>query len=137
MKVFCFCFVCFAAGWSWLWHRWAGLGETTRIFLVAGSNCLLVDDRPEQSSWGNQMGHVVWRWKVLSGECFLSGSFLDWFFSQFDFRKFSISFHFYVCWTVILNIFIFKHILLKSIYCVLTHEPPTKKSCFLCFDRSV
>lgn len=57
-----------AAGWSRVWHRWAGLGEAARFLVVAWTHRILVDDGTQQSRRGNQMGHVVWRWKVLSGK---------------------------------------------------------------------
>lgn len=57
-----------AAGWSWFWHWRVGLGEAARILVVARPHRILVDDGTEQSCRGNQMGHVVWRWKILSGE---------------------------------------------------------------------
>lgn len=77
-----------AAGRPWFWHRRAGLGKAARIFLVARPHRILVDDGPEQSCRGNQMGHVVWRRKILRGEClgptvtFLSGYFSFGFFKQ-------------------------------------------------------
>lgn len=36
--------------------------------MVARPHRVLVDDRTEPGRRGNQMGHVVWRRKVLSGE---------------------------------------------------------------------
>lgn len=58
-----------AAGRPWFWHWRAGLGEVARLLLVARPHRVLVDDGTEQSCRGNQMGHVVWRRKILSGEC--------------------------------------------------------------------
>lgn len=75
-----------AAGRSWFWHRRAGLGEAARILVVARPHRILVDDGPEQSRRGNQMGHVVRRRKILRGECLrppfilLSGDFFLLFF---------------------------------------------------------
>lgn len=62
------------------------MGEAARILVVARPHRILVDDGKEQSCRGNQMGHVVWRRKILSGEflnptlILLSGDFF--FFSQ-------------------------------------------------------
>lgn len=58
-----------AAGRSRFWHRRAGLGEAARVLVVARTHRVLVDDGTEQSRRGNQMGHVVRRREVLSGEC--------------------------------------------------------------------
>lgn len=77
-----------AAGRPWFWHWRAGLGEAARLLLVARPHRVLVDDGTEQSCRGNQMGHVVWRRKILSGECsgptviLLSGDIFFPFFFQ-------------------------------------------------------
>lgn len=44
------------------------MGEAARVLLVARPHRVLVDDGTEPGRRGNQMGHVVWRRKVLSGE---------------------------------------------------------------------
>lgn len=63
--------VTLAAGQSWFWHRRAGVGKAARLLVVAGPHRVLVDDGTQQSCRRNQMGDVVRRWKVLSGEFFI------------------------------------------------------------------
>ena len=67
--------------------------------MVARPHRILVDDGTEQSRRGNQMGHVVWRWKILSGECFLrptlillSGDFIYLFFFSPEIKQNSLPF---------------------------------------------
>lgn len=69
---FFFFFFIVAAGRSRFWHRRVGLGQAARVLLVARPHRILVDDGTEQGCRGNQMGHVVWRRKILSGERFKS-----------------------------------------------------------------
>lgn len=62
-------FYFWAAGRSWFWHRRAGLGKAARVLVVAGPRRLLVDDEAEPSCRRDPVGHVVWRRKILRGEC--------------------------------------------------------------------
>lgn len=48
-----------ATGWQGLLHRHAGVWEAARFLLVAWSDRLLVDERPESSCRWNSLGHVV------------------------------------------------------------------------------
>lgn len=68
--------ICVFSGWPWVRHRRAHLGKVTGILLVARPDRVVVDDGSQSGRRRNPLGHVVWRWQILSGESVdQSGSF--------------------------------------------------------------